>query len=358
MAAVAMSSGRMSQDLLARLRDSILAWYDQHARALPWRVRPSEGGRGVRPDPYRVWLSEFMLQQTTVPHATPYFLDFLRRWPTVQALAGAEESEVMAAWAGLGYYARARNLIACARVVAGERGGVFPGAEAGLRALPGVGPYTAAAIAAIAFDRPANVVDANVERVIARLFAVETPLPAAKPALRELAAGLVAADRPGDWAQALMDLGALVCTPAAPDCARCPAAFACAAVASGAPARFPLRAARPERPRRHGAAFLLTRGGEVALVRRPAKGLLGGMLALPTTAWRAEPWSDAEAVTAAPVAADWRGAGEVEHGFTHFQLTLRLFHAEADWPDALWRPRSELESMPSVFLKAARAALL
>ncbi len=345
-------------DLRERLRRSILGWYDGHARALPWRVRPSERAGGARPDPYRVWLSEIMLQQTTTPHATPYFLDFTRRWPGVRARAAADESAVMAAWAGLGYYARARNLIACARVVAAERGGAFPDTEAGLRALPGVGPYTAAAIAAIAFDRPANVVDGNVERVVARLFAVEAPLSAAKPQLKALAAALVTDQRPGDWAQALMDLGAMVCTPTHPACDRCPAAAGCLARVSGAPEKYPRRAARPDRPRRYGAAFVITRGDDVALVRRAPRGLLGGMLALPTTDWRAEQWSDNEAAAAAPVMAAWRAAGEVEHGFTHFQLTLRLLRAEADWPDALWRPRSELEAMPSVFLKAARQALL
>ena len=340
-----------------RLRQSILAWYRAHARDLPWRIRPADRARGRRPDPYRVWLSEIMLQQTTVPHATPYFLDFTRRWRTVGALAAADEGEVMAAWAGLGYYARARNLIACARQVAGSLGGAFPDAEAGLAALPGVGPYTAAAIAAIAFDRPANVVDGNVERVIARLFAVETPLPAAKPRLRSLAGGLVRDDQPGDWAQALMDLGAMVCTPTSPACERCPAAGVCAANAVGAPGRFPARSARPDRPQRYGVAYLLTRGEAVALVRRPAKGLLGGMLALPTSEWRAARWRDAEAVAAAPAPADWRPAGHVDHGFTHFALNLRLFRAEGDWPDGLWRLHAELESMPSVFLKAARRAL-
>jgi A/G-specific adenine glycosylase len=304
-----------------------------------------------------VWLSEIMLQQTTVPHATPYFLDFTRRWPTVRSLAAADEGEVMAAWAGLGYYARARNLIACARHVARELAGVFPETEAGLRALPGVGPYTAAAIAAIAFDRPANVVDGNIERVVSRLFAVETPLPAAKPELKALAEDLVDDDRPGDWAQALMDLGAMVCTPTSPDCPRCPAAEVCLAQATGAPARFPLREARPERPHRHGAAYVLTRGDLVALVRRPAKGLLGGMLALPTSDWRDRSWDEAEAFAAAPVRANWRPAGEIEHGFTHFTLTLTLFRAEGEWNGGLWLPRSEIESMPSVFLKAARAAL-
>jgi len=341
----------------SRLRPRLLAWYDASARDLPWRVRPADRAKGRRADPYRIWLSEIMLQQTTVPHATPYFLGFIRRWPTVAALAAADEGEVMAAWAGLGYYARARNLIACARHVAGALGGVFPDTEAGLRALPGVGPYTAAAIAAIAFDRPANVVDGNVERVMARLFAVETPLPGAKPELKRLAENLVAADRPGDWAQGLMDLGAMLCTPTSPACAVCPANDLCQARATGAPERFPLRDAKPDRPHRHGVAYLLTRGGDVALVRRPAKGLLGGMLALPTSDWRAAPWSDAEALAAAPVAAAWREAGDIDHGFTHFTLALRVLLAEGDWSGAVWTPRSGIAVMPSVFLKAARLGL-
>jgi A/G-specific adenine glycosylase len=215
------------------LRSALLAWYDAHARDLPWRVAPSARAAGVRPDPYRVWLSEVMLQQTTVPHATPYFLKFTARWPAVTDLAAAADAEVMAAWAGLGYYARARNLLACARAVANDHGGVFPDTEAGLRGLPGLGPYTAAAVAAIAFDRPANVVDGNVERVMARLFALDTPLPEAKPELKRLAAGLVREDRPGDWAQALMDLGAVICRPWAPLCDRCPVAGHCAALARG-----------------------------------------------------------------------------------------------------------------------------
>jgi A/G-specific adenine glycosylase len=341
----------------SRLRPRLLAWYDASARDLPWRVRPADRARGVRADPYRVWLSEIMLQQTTVPHATPYFLEFTRRWPSAAALAAADEGAVMAAWAGLGYYARARNLIACARHVAGALGGVFPDTEEGLRALPGVGPYTAAAIAAIAFDRPANVVDGNVERVMARLFAVETPLPGAKPELKRLAESLVAADRPGDWAQALMDLGAMLCTPTSPACAACSAGDVCRGRATGAPERFPLRDAKPERPHRYGIAYLLTRGADVALIRRPARGLLGGMLALPTSVWRAEPWTDAEDLAAAPVSAVWREAGEIDHGFTHFTLTLRIFRAEGEWAGAIWTPRSGIEAMPSVFLKAARRGL-
>jgi A/G-specific adenine glycosylase len=343
----------------AILRRALLAWYDAHARALPWRVGPADHRRGVVADPYRVWLSEVMLQQTTVPHATPYFLAFTRRWPTVGDLAAAEDGDVMAAWAGLGYYARARNLLACARAVSDRHGGVFPDSEAGLLSLPGVGAYTAAAVAAIAFDRPANVVDGNVERVIARLYAVDAPLPAAKPELKRLAATLVADDRPGDWAQALMDLGATICRPKAPLCDRCPLAQACAARASGRPEAWPRREAKAARPHRHGVAWVLERRGEIALVRRPAKGLLGGMLGLPTSDWRTAPFAEAELDGAAPVQAKWRDAGSVEHVFTHFSLTLQVRRAEttADFTDAVWTDRAGLRALPSVFLKAARAAL-
>src|SRR5579872_136336 len=309
------------------MRRRLLDWYDLNARALPWRVSPAARRRGERPDPYRVWLSEVMLQQTTIPHATAYFRKFLERWPTIEALAGADDGEVMGAWAGLGYYARARNLLACARVVAGEHGGVFPPTEAGLRALPGIGAYTAAAIAAIAFDQPANVVDGNIERVMARLYAVETPLPAAKPELAGLAGALVSEDRPGDWAQALMDLGAMICRPKAPLCDRCPLATDCAARKRGAPAGYPRRSPKAFRPHRRGAVFVLVRDGQVALVRRPQKGLLGGMLGLPTTEWRAEAPSEARVKAAAPAIAAWRRLGEVEHGFTHFSLTLEVWHA-------------------------------
>jgi A/G-specific adenine glycosylase len=337
------------------LRHALLAWYDDHARPLPWRIGPAQRAQGLAPDPYRVWLSEIMLQQTTTPHAAPYFLEFVRRWPTVSDLAAAEDGEVMAAWAGLGYYARARNLLACARAVAREHGGVFPDTEAGLLALPGVGAYTAAAVAAIAFDRPANVVDGNVERVMARLFAVDAPLPAAKPALKTLAGGLIGQGRPGDWAQALMDLGATVCRPKAPLCERCPLAFACAAKAKGAPETYPRRAPKAQRPHRYGTAFLALRDGEVGLVRRPDKGLLGGMLALPTGAWGPRPEAGG-----APFAADWRPAGEIEHVFTHFSLTLGVLKAQAGRGDhgLIWMPLEEAaDSLPSVFLKALRAGL-
>ncbi|HEY8616730.1 A/G-specific adenine glycosylase [Phenylobacterium sp.] len=339
------------------IRRPLLDWYDANARDLPWRVRPQARALGVRADPYRVWLSEVMLQQTTVPHATPYFLKFLARWPTVTDLAAAPDAEVMAAWAGLGYYARARNLLACARAVASRHGGVFPETEDGLRALPGLGPYTAAAVGAIAFERPTNVVDGNVERVISRLFAVEQPLPAAKPELKRLAAALVREDRPGDWAQALMDLGATICRPKQPLCDLCPVAQHCAALATGAPETYPRRTAKAERPHRFGVAYVLTRGDQVALVRRPPSGLLGGMLALPTSEWRAERWTEDEALSAAPAEAAWRGVGEVEHGFTHFTLTLQLLRAEGEAADLIWSPRRDLDALPSVFLKAARAGL-
>ncbi|MDB5450155.1 MAG: mutY [Phenylobacterium sp.] len=339
------------------IRARLLAWYDAHARTLAWRTGPAQGADGVRSDPYPVWLSEVMLQQTTVPHATPYFLKFTARWPTVVDLANEADGEVMAAWAGLGYYARARNLLACALAVTREHGGVFPDTEEGLRGLPGLGPYTAAAVGAIAFDLPTNVVDGNVERVMARLFAVETPLPDAKPELKRLAAALVRDDRPGDWAQALMDLGATICRPKAPICDRCPIAGHCAALATGAPETFPRRTAKVERPHRYGVAYVLTRGDEVALVRRPPKGLLGGMLALPTSDWRSARWSDTEALDAAPAEASWHGVGEVEHGFTHFTLTLQLLRAEGEADDVIWTPRRGLDALPSVFLKAARAGL-
>lgn len=337
------------------LRSALLAWYDAQARDLAWRVSPADRRAGVRSDPYRVWLSEVMLQQTTVPHATPYFLSFTQRWPTVSDLAAVEDGDLMAAWAGLGYYARARNLLACARAVAHDHGGVFPDTEEALRALPGVGAYTAAAVAAIAFDRAANVVDGNVERVMSRLFAVETPLPDAKPELKALAGDLVTDDRPGDWAQALMDLGATVCKPKGPLCDRCPISAWCAAYRGGAPETYPRKTKKADRPRRYGVAYVLTRSEEVALVRRPPKGLLGGMLGLPTSEWRAAPYDDAEAVAAAPVAAVWRDLGAVEHVFTHFSLTLRVFAAEGGG-DFVWTPREGLGALPSVFLKAARAA--
>jgi len=330
----------------------LLAWYDRMARRLPWRTPP---GAAAPPDPYRVWLSEVMLQQTTVAAVRPRFDAFVARWPRVEDLAAADEDEVMAAWAGLGYYARARNLIACARAVA-ARGGAFPEDEAGLRDLPGIGAYTAAAVAAIAFDRSATVVDGNVERVMARLFAVETPMPGAKPRLHALAAALTPPVRPGDYAQAVMDLGATVCTPRAPACGPCPWNRRCAARAAGTAAALPRRTARAAKPQRHGIAYLAIRGDGMALVeRRAPDGLLGGMLGLPGSSWTAGPPSPHP-----PIRADWRDAGaEVRHAFTHFRLSLRVMAARvpsgAAAPGALeWRPAGpDLErALPTVMRKA------
>jgi len=324
------------------LRKSLLNWYDRNGRELPWRVR------GGRAEPYRVWLSEVMLQQTTVAAVGPYFAKFLKRWPDVGALAAAPRDEVLEAWAGLGYYSRARNLHAAAQVLA--RNG-FPRDEAGWRKLPGVGAYTAAAIAAIAFDEATNVVDGNVERVIARLRAVETPLPDAKGELRALAGELVAGDRPGDWAQALMDLGATVCTPKAPKCLLCPWREACAAFATGAPESYPRRAAKMARPERFGVAFRAERNGAIWLVRRPDKGLLGGMAGLPTTEWRGQAWSRAEALKRAPAKGKWKHVGAVRHVFTHFALTLDVYAASGEPSGNGWW--SDAKALPTVFKKAA-----
>lgn len=299
--------------------DEVLAWYDRHARALPWRVPP---GSDERPDPYRVWLSEVMLQQTTVAAVRPRFERFLARWPSVEALAAAPEGEVMAEWAGLGYYARARNLLACAREVA-RRGG-FPDTEEGLRALPGVGAYTAASVAAIAFGRRAVVVDGNVERVLARLFAVEAPLPAARPLLRERAAALTPDARPGDYAQAVMDLGATVCAPRRPACGVCPWVARCEGRRLGIASELPRKAPKPPRPQRTGALWIARRAdGAWLLERRAAKGMLGGTLGWPGTAWETGGASGEP-----PVEAAWREAGSVAHGFSHFGVTLDVRVAE------------------------------
>jgi A/G-specific adenine glycosylase len=341
------------------LPDRLLAWYDRHARTLPWRTRPGE-----RADPYRVWLSEIMLQQTTVVAVAPYFRDFLARWPTIRDLAAADVDAVLHAWQGLGYYARARNLHKCARVVSSDHGGRFPETEAALLRLPGIGIYTAAAIAAIAFGRKATVMDGNVERVIARLFAVADPLPHAKPALRRLAESLTPEARAGDYAQAIMDLGATICLPRKPKCLLCPWADACRARHAGTAESLPARSPKAERPRRHGIVFWTVRkDGAVLLRRRPENGLLGGMMEVPSTDWRAEPWTLDEALPAAPVSAAWRPLGGiVRHGFTHFDLELSLVvgHARNGAAgDALWCPVDRLSdyALPTLMKKVVRHAL-
>jgi A/G-specific adenine glycosylase len=342
------------------LPDRLLAWYDRHRRDLPWRARPGE-----RADPYAVWLSEIMLQQTTVATVGRYFVAFMARWPTVEALAAAPLDTVLQEWAGLGYYARARNLHACARMVAERHGGRFPDSEAALRELPGIGAYTAAAVAAIAFDRAATVVDGNVERVMARLHAIETPMPAAKQQLVALAAALTPPARPGDYAQAAMDLGATICTPRKPRCPLCPWQGDCRARKLGEPERFPVRQARPVRPVRHGVAFWITRpDGAVLLRRRPERGLLGGMMEFPSTPWAETAWPDpARAAALAPVeAGGWRALpGRVGHSFTHFHLELGLLAGRADGAaaDGIWVDPARLgeHALPTLMKKLARFAL-
>jgi A/G-specific adenine glycosylase len=327
----------------------LLAWYDRHARVLPWRSPPGS----PLPDPYRVWLSEVMLQQTTVSAVIPHFERFTARWPTVAALAEADEADVMAAWAGLGYYSRARNLVAAARMVAAR--GDFPASEAELRQLPGLGAYTAAAIAAIAFGEAAAVVDANVERVAARLYAVADPLPGARGVLRRHVAALTPTDRPGDFAQAMMDLGSAVCTPRNPKCLVCPLAGPCAARAAGEQERYPVKAPKRARPERKGTAWWIERGGAVLLVTRPPRGMLGGMRALPSDDWSAR----GDGNGAAPVAAEWREAGRVRHGFTHFDLELAVKVAVVGEGvlDGEWWPIDRLAQagLPTLFARACRA---
>jgi A/G-specific adenine glycosylase len=343
----------------------LLAWYDRHRRTLPWRAAP-----GAIPDPYRVWLSEIMLQQTTVKAVAPYFARFLVRWPDVRALAAAPLDDVLRLWAGLGYYARARNLHACARAVAKEHGGKFPDSEEGLRALPGIGGYTAAAIAAIAFGRKAAPMDGNIERVVARLFQVETPLPAAKPALQRLAASLAPEQRAGDFAQAMMDLGASICTPKNPSCMLCPWNDACAAHLAGEPELYPRRVPKVEGRLRRGAAFVVLRAdGAVLLRRRPRRGLLGGMSEVPNTEWSAA-FDEQSALAFAPVFSSplprgkrenvrWRRKpGYVRHVFTHFPLELSVYIAkvpkETPAPKGMrFMKRAKLggEALPSLMRK-------
>ena len=311
---------------------ALLAWYECERRELPWRVAP-----GVTPDPYAVWLSEIMLQQTSVKAVLPRYADFLHRWPDVTALAVVELGEVLAVWAGLGYYARARNLHACAREVVERFGGRFPETEAELRTLPGIGDYTAAAIAAIAFGARATPIDGNIERVVARLFAVTTPLPAAKPEIKTLAASLTPVSRAGDFAQSMMDLGATICTPRRPACTLCPLGTGCAGLAQGLTQILPYREEKAERPLRRGVAFVVLRqDGAVLLRERPLKGLLGGMLETPSSPWLQAAPARTALTEHAPVRGQWRQMpGLVEHIFTHFHLELKVYRAEIGFDVAL-----------------------
>ncbi len=348
----------------AAFQGALLSWYDRQRRDLPWRARSGE-----KSDPYRVWLSEVMLQQTTVKAVIPYYEKFLSRWPTAEALGAAPRDDVLAAWAGLGYYSRARNLHACAQVIAREG---FPASAETLRTLPGIGVYTAAAIASIAFDEPAVVVDGNVERVVARVFAVEMPLPAAKPAIFELAAVLTPASRPGDYAQAMMDLGATVCTPKSPSCLMCPVRKFCGAARAGSPETFPRKKRKEAKPVRRGDAYIVIsyhrRGPLILLRRRQDKGLLGGMMEVPCSDWvangEAEPEGRPHRLFAMEGA--WRSGQAVRHTFTHFHLEMAIYATdrlgEEEARNALggdFAPVSEIEEMalPAVMKKAATSGL-
>jgi A/G-specific adenine glycosylase len=341
------------------LAAALLAWYDRHRRVMPWRARAGEA-----PDPYRVWLAEIMLQQTTVATVGPYFERFVKRWPTVKALAAAPREDVLQQWAGLGYYARARNLHACAQAVANAHGGVFPDTEEALLDLPGIGPYTAAAIAAIAFGRSSVVVDGNVERVATRVFAIATPLPRAKVEVRAALADIVPPDRPGDFAQATMDLGATICSPRRPKCMLCPWELACRAHAAGEAENYPVKLKRAKRPTRRAIAFVLTdRTGAVWLRRRPDEGLLGGMMEVPSSEWAPGEPSEKTARAAAPAALAWRTLpGTVRHGFTHFELELTVWAAQgrrADVAGGEWVAAGNLgeAALPTLMRKVIGHAL-
>ncbi|NNE21756.1 MAG: A/G-specific adenine glycosylase [Rhizobiales bacterium] len=345
----------MSQTPTSPMAKLLLDWYDRHRRTLPWRALPGETA-----DPYKVWLSEIMLQQTTVATVGSYFRKFVDKWPTVTALATAELDAVLRQWAGLGYYARARNLHKCAQMVVSEFGGRFPCTEDKLLGLPGIGPYTAAAIAAIAFDRPAAAIDGNVERVIARLYAIETPLPDAKPEIKARTLDLVPAARPGDFAQALMDLGATICAPRKANCLLCPWQQPCAARAAGIAETLPRKKPKAERPTRHGTAFWVENAdGWILLRRRPEQGLLGGMMEIPSTQWSSDgpPAPESEA----PVNGDWQETSAlVEHTFTHFHLRLKIWRTSvagdcglAAGDTSLWVPPDEVldHALPTVMKK-------
>jgi len=323
----------------AAMSEDLLAWYDVHAREMPWRTGPAERAGGFRPDPYKVWLSEVMLQQTTVAAVREYFLRFTSRWPTVLDLAAAQDAEVMSEWAGLGYYARARNLLKCARAVANDFGGSFPDSYDGLLKLPGIGPYTAAAMASIAFDRPETVLDGNVERVMARIHDIHQPLPGVKSVLKDRAAELTPLQRSGDYAQAVMDLGATICTPRNPACGNCPWRDPCAARVAGTAAELPKKTPKKPKPTRKGIVYLAKSAvGTWLLERRPDKGLLGGMLG-----WPGSEWNDAP-VPNPPFGADWQNlGGEVRHTFTHFHLILQVMTAEL--PEG-FNPTAEQELIP------------
>ncbi len=341
---------------------TLLGWYDRHARNMPWRVAPALRKTGVKPDPYHVWLSEVMLQQTQVSTVVAYFLDFLQKWPTIKDLALAPDDDVMKAWAGLGYYSRARNLKKCAETVWHEFGGHFPQTANGLAALPGIGPYTAAAMASIAFDEPVAVVDGNVERVFSRLFLIEEPMPQGKETVRRLVSQMLSRDRPGDFAQATMDLGATLCSPRKPACPLCPLAQSCLAAQEGIAQEFPRKLAKSKKPARVGAAFVIMNSkAEVFLQRRDARGLLGGMTAVPTTNWSVRA-DGATGAASAPVKGNWLARGKISHSFTHFDLELEVWALEGIEAIPLpgwWAGDETLsgEALPTVMKKVIDCAI-
>lgn len=322
-----------SSQQIVSMRQTLLDWYQKAGRTLPWRIRPEDRAEGIIADPYRIWLSEIMCQQTTTTAASAYWYKFLKAWPSVIDLAAAPRDDVLTAWAGLGYYARARNLHKCAQMICTEYGGIFPLNAAELLKLPGIGPYSAAAIAGICYKEATNVVDGNVERVISRMFCVETMMPKAKPEIRKLAAGLADPKHPGDYAQALMDLGAHICKPKNPKCVNCPWKLECAAYKSGTMEDYPKRKPKKQRPARFGAVFFIEDEGRIWLQQRPDKGLLGGMTELPGTEWISTKPDIGSLLAQAPFQSNWQQVGaEVKHVFTHFTLYLTVFtaHAAAD----------------------------
>jgi len=351
------------------MRAQLLDWYDAQGRTMAWRIRPEDRAKGVVADPYAVWLFEVMSQQTTIAHAGPYWQRFLDAFPSVIDLANAPRDRILAMWAGLGYYARARNLHKCAVVVRDEFGGIFPENEAALLKLPGIGPYTAATIAAICYDEPTNIVDGNVERLISRLFRVQTPLPKGKSDIRACAATLVREGRCGDYGQALIDLGGTVCVPRTPNCALCPWQSHCAAFAHGDMVDYPKKAPKKQRPIRYGAVFILRCEDEILLERRADDGLLGGMMGFVGTDWMDARIGDVsdDVLKTAPQVRNWQKLHtEIKHIFTHFELRLTIYMAQtsdktlAHSYDAVWAPLPQIEdyALPSLFKKVLKASSL
>jgi A/G-specific adenine glycosylase len=345
------------------IAQALLHWYDKHHRVLPWRITPVQTTQGVTSDPYKIWLSEVMLQQTTVEAVKAYFLKFTKQWPTIEDLAAAHDDDVMRAWAGLGYYSRARNLKKCAGIIVEEYNGCFPKSAHELKKLPGIGDYTSAAIAAIAFNQPEAVVDGNVERVVTRLYAITTPLPQAKAQIRDLTASITPKDRPGDFAQAMMDLGATICTPKRPACALCPLNSDCLVLQTHDPELFPVKAPKKERPIRVGAAFVAqAQDGAVLLRKRTEKGLLQNMAEVPGSIWNSRMDGSTD-LSAAPFQADWRNAGMITHIFTHFELHLTVYHTtgadKRQVNDGWWSDPDVLigEALPTVMKKAIAEAV-